>query len=104
MNSLKVFSALLVTFSVYIIESNAYQRVVLYEHADQRGESVTIDVSTTEYECVNVPSYMNDRASSVGPSNLCVVLCEHNDCKGRCKAACPIQYYSDGPGIQISMM
>lgn len=46
---------------------------------------------TVDNGCANVPSRMNDRASSIDTHNGCVVLCKDNNCQNQCEMA--------GPGV-----
>ncbi|ODM87300.1 Golgi-associated plant pathogenesis-related protein 1 [Orchesella cincta] len=63
--------------ALHLVENNAEQ-VILYEDSNFKGDYITLTLSGNE--CVTLPEYWYDRASSINTQNNCVIAWSYSSC------------------------
>ncbi len=84
--SLKYLGPLFIYLAIGLSNGQA-KRSTFFEHSNWEGQSYTVEFEGLA--CFNMPSWFNDKASSVNTDNNCILAFEHGECEGKMERIAP---------------
>ncbi len=86
MNSLQ-FGALQYSFIAVFICLSQAKSLTFFEHENGQGEFYSVEFEGLQ--CYNIPSYFNDKATSINTFDSCIISYEDSDCEGKRQVIAP---------------